>query len=101
MTHEIKIDDAWKLTPLERRFVEKLAAADGKATRGELHAALYPAGETLEKIVDVLVCRTRKKFTAHSVGGITNIWGRSRAIAFDDKARETLGLPVIASGPAL
>ncbi len=95
MTHQITIDAAWKLSPLEARFLQTLAAAGGRASRGRPR-------KTGEKIIDVIVCRTRRKFAAHGVGEIKTHWGRARGLELDANARASLGLaPAADQAPAL
>ena len=69
-----------------------LLMARGRASREQIMAALYglrPDGEEAEiKIVDVFVCKTRKKLRRFGIE-ITTLWGQGYAISPEmrEKAR--------------
>lgn len=71
----------WRLTPAEARVFQHLTSRD-VATKQSIMTALYSdrADDEVEiKIVDVFVCKMRKKLTPFGVG-ITTIWGTGYAL---------------------
>lgn len=78
---EVVLPADWRLTPQEHRLVEELVRTPATvvATKERLHAAANGREDpdTELKLVDVLVCKVRRKLTAH-VGpdAIETVWGR-------------------------
>lgn len=67
----------WGLTPSERRVLGVLIARD-LATKPAVLAALYTGlgrDEAEERIVDVFICKIRRKLTPFGVGIVTH-WGQ-------------------------
>lgn len=79
---EVHLPPEWRLTATEHRFVACLVQtpSHGCATKEKLHAALSGKDEpdTELKIVDVIVCKVRKKLAPFFPGGepIETVWGR-------------------------
>lgn len=76
MGHEV---DGWgvRFTPAERRLMICLVDRNGIASRDALHSAIMfntSMRDTDPKMVQVLVCKIRRKLPA-SVGRIETVWG--------------------------
>lgn len=83
MPHQNLPPQEWCLTQQEARVYAHLASKKGETcTKESVMMALYSdrAGDTPElKIVDVFVCKMRKKLKKHGVEILT-IWGQGYAI---------------------
>lgn len=77
-------EDRIALTGTEARIFEKLALnVDRTVSKGAIWDELYPTGEGAEiKIVDVLICKIRKKIEAAggNPGHIVTMWGKGYAL---------------------
>lgn len=73
-----KIGRRWRLTPHEAALVGALVAAKGRAcTKTHLVDAIYEGRDEPElKIIDVFVCKVRRKF---GDGMIDTLWGKGYA----------------------
>lgn len=90
----------WRLTASESRVFGVLMARD-LATKDAIMAALYRDGgrdEAEIKIVDVFICKIRKKLRAFGIEIITR-WGEGYALAPETKAivRDMLAPPAQAA----
>lgn len=77
----VELPAEWRLTATESRFLSTLLSAPGVVTKEALHVGLSDRDEpdTELKIVDVIVCKVRKKLTAAMPKGVTaveTVWGR-------------------------
>jgi two-component system cell cycle response regulator CtrA len=79
----------WRLTAAETRVMMALAARE-LATEAHVMSALYglrPDGDTAEeKIVDVFICKIRKKVAPFGVR-IETVWGRGWTLDAQTRAR--------------
>ena len=85
-----RIPPEWRLTGQEAVFFSHLLARD-IGTKESLMAALYSdrIDEPERKIVDVFVCKIRKKVAPHGVK-IATVWGRGYRL--EDRERWCLAL---------
>lgn len=91
---------AHKLTPAEARiFVYLCAAKGGLRSQARIHEAIYnDMPETPDvKIVDVLICKIRKKLTTPDDGlSIVTVWGYGyRLVGHIPSAKPTLNIKPI------
>src|SRR5579883_1983194 len=63
---------SWRLTPTETQIAIALARSNNGLRKCALHEIINP--ETEAKIVDVFVCKVRKKLAPHGIT-IETIWG--------------------------
>lgn len=81
-----KLRKAWGLTPQEARIVLALHAAGGKVcSKDYLLSALYDNPDTAaeEKIIDVFVCKARRKLDGRNTS-VSNWRGARRGEAHDN-----------------
>lgn len=90
---DVCFPDEWRLTPGEERVLAELVRTpEGKvATKDRLHSAsafsTEEEPETAIKIVDVIVCKLRKKLAAVGVEPIETVWGRGYRASGDFRRR--------------
>ena len=86
---ETMLPDELNLTPMEARLLEALMRTPkgSVATKERLHGAMADADEpdTQIKIVDVIVCKVRKKLSARGLK-INTHWGRGYSLSPDSRA---------------
>lgn len=88
---DVHVPRQWGLTPGEERLLAELVRMPegAVATKERLHIAFSGGDEpdTALKIVDVIVCKVRKKLGEHGVchdeddGPIRTVWGRGYALS--------------------
>jgi len=81
----VTFPEEWRLTPAEERVLRALVTApvDKVTTKDLLHDAIAGDGqvpETAIKIVDVIVCKLRKKLASHGEEPVRTVWGRGYKI---------------------
>jgi two-component system cell cycle response regulator CtrA len=85
---ELLLPVEWRLTPQEQRVVGVLLNRD-YATKDAIMAALYRdlgKDEAEIKIVDVFVCKARKKLSPFGIE-IHTIWGKGYSIDAETRSR--------------
>lgn len=87
---ELRIPYRLRLSAQERRLVEALARARGMVTKERLHVVLSdsPEPDTEIKIVDVLVCKVRRKLRAADMpsDAILTHWGQGYSLTPEMRA---------------
>lgn len=83
---------AWCLTPAERQMLSVFASTeDWSASKQALHIAIRRNRATEIKIVDVMVCKLRKKLAPFGVD-IETVWGFGYQIAPQSSAAFLIGI---------
>lgn len=88
LNKSLKVDPAWHLTPSEAKVLRIIAAGKDIVTRAHVMTALYDSDdEPYCKIIDIFLCRMRKKLRPFGIE-IKTYWGMGWAL--EEEARAIL-----------
>lgn len=90
---DVEMPREWRLTPSESRILSGLITAKGALSKEALHvvSAAGVEPDTCVKIVDVYICKLRKKLAAHGIAdGVQTVWGQGYEASADLRAQFAL-----------